>query len=358
MSVNKMEQRQRSFCGNELFDRITRLYFAQSVLILFIHTSNLSYYGIEDGGISNFPWIVEQFIGVGLGDICVPTFFMLSGYLFFRNIDVFQDGFVKNVFTKQKKRLISLVVPYLIWNTIGTLFYMFVPRIPQIGSLMNGSAVDITILNMLRGIFLHKYYFPFWYLASLIILVCLSFLIGVLLKNKWGGILLLSALAIGGVFSLGMPELECRFAFFYCLGAYHAIHCKIIFEKKPTVSACAISALILCMSVAIRAYSDYSKLELVCLYVSPWCYWVLSSRLNYKISPFVNQSFFVYASHIIIISSVNRILQKSGDMSAFWIVISYFLTPLVSLIFIYFVYRLLNGLRPRLYSVLCGGRER
>lgn len=358
LKKSKQEQLQKNICNNVLFDRITRLYFVLAILILFIHTSNLSYYGLECGDFSSFPWIVEQFIGVGLGDICVPTFFMLSGYLFFRNIDVFQEKFIKDVLIKQRKRIISLGVPYLIWNTIGTLFYMLVPRIPKIGSLMNGSAVDITALNILKGVFLHEYYFPFWYLASLLILVCLSLLVAVLFKTKAWGILTLVALAVGGLFSLGIPELECRFAFFYCLGAYFAIHCRTAFEKRPSMIACAFSMIILILCVGVRAYSDLSKIGLVFLYVSPCCYWVLSSGLSYKTGPFVRQSFFVYACHIIIVSSINRILQVVGDTSTLWIVLSYFLTPAITLIIIYFVYRLLSRLTPMLYSTLCGGRAR
>lgn len=52
--------------------------------------------------------------------VCVPLFFIISGYLFFKNM---WSGSV--YLTKIKRRARTLLVPFLIWNTIAVLLSVF-----------------------------------------------------------------------------------------------------------------------------------------------------------------------------------------------------------------------------------------
>ena len=46
------------------------------------------------------------------------------------------------------------------------IFCMIITRIPVIKTVMNGGGVNILLSNKFKGIFLHKYYFPLWYLSD------------------------------------------------------------------------------------------------------------------------------------------------------------------------------------------------
>ena len=161
--------------------RIILLNFILSVLVIYIHGNNLYNVGL-DQATESLDWRVTQLIGTGIGRVAVPFFFMISGYLFFRF-----DFKTNNVFYiikgKIQRRVKTLVVPYLLWNTIGFLFYAIITRIPVILAMMNlGKPVPVTIQSIFNGVFLHGLYHPFWYLHDLIILVFLSPLIFLLVR--------------------------------------------------------------------------------------------------------------------------------------------------------------------------------
>ena len=50
-----------------------------------------------------------------LTHVCVPTFYFISGFLFFKGLEIWDNSLYV---AKIKRRVKSLLLPYLIWNTI------------------------------------------------------------------------------------------------------------------------------------------------------------------------------------------------------------------------------------------------
>ena len=71
--------------GNEYYYKITYLQFALSLLVVLIHTYNVDVYGIDKTAFACF----EQEISC-ISRIAVPTFFAISGFLFFKNYELSQ----------------------------------------------------------------------------------------------------------------------------------------------------------------------------------------------------------------------------------------------------------------------------
>lgn len=100
-------------------------------------------------------------------------FFIISGYLYFCNIDKFTS---KDYVIKSKKRLGSLIIPYVIWNLIYALFYLGI-------AYMNGEC-NTTIGEFLKGFwafdttssngFASPYNGPFWFLRDLVVVSVIS----------------------------------------------------------------------------------------------------------------------------------------------------------------------------------------
>ena len=128
--------------------------FLLSIFVIYIHANCLKDYGLQNNTSSIAYWIVK-IITTGIGGIAVPLFFVISGYLYFRNID-FSIDIKSQIRRKQKSRVKSIIIPYLIWNTFGMLFYMIIPRISIVNSIMNGSYVEINFMNIIRGILFHE----------------------------------------------------------------------------------------------------------------------------------------------------------------------------------------------------------
>ena len=67
-------------------DQISWLMFLFSIFVIWVHSYNVDLFsgGARDG-IWSLADRIENFVSVGLGQIAVPGFFLLSSYLFFRN---------------------------------------------------------------------------------------------------------------------------------------------------------------------------------------------------------------------------------------------------------------------------------
>ena len=64
----------------------------------------------------NFDVVNDYFLFIkNLGDSVVPAFTIISGFLFFRTVKDLSD--LKG---KYKRRVGSLVIPYIVWNFINT----------------------------------------------------------------------------------------------------------------------------------------------------------------------------------------------------------------------------------------------
>ena len=64
---------------------------------------------------------------VALTEVCVPLFFVLSGFLYFRNVPDRPDA--GYFWDKTRKRVMSLLVPYLIANALAFVCYWLAHRV-------------------------------------------------------------------------------------------------------------------------------------------------------------------------------------------------------------------------------------
>ena len=91
-----------------------------TVGIVFRHASLVGLAG-RSGAFDLFSVIIES-----LTEVCVPLFFVLSGFLYFRNVPARPDA---NYFWgKTRKRVMSLLVPYLIANALAFAAYWLAHR--------------------------------------------------------------------------------------------------------------------------------------------------------------------------------------------------------------------------------------
>ena len=136
-----------------------------SVLVIFVHSTHFSLASLQAVPHSTFFSTsflikIEFFFSEFLGQVAVPGFFFLSGFLFFRGLDD-----VKSWGRKLKSRVFSYVLPYLLWNSAMTLLY-----------LSFGKA-EWSLESLWEGIFLYRFNPVFWYFYQLILLsFCLPFM--------------------------------------------------------------------------------------------------------------------------------------------------------------------------------------
>ena len=132
--------------------------------------------------------LVITFISHGICTAAVPTFFFLSGYLFWNDACDW-----RSIKSKLKRRVFTIFLPFIIWNSIYALFFI----------LCGKSWTEINLSEIVSSVFLYKYYFPMWFLFQLMIYFALSpLLFYLLLKAVNVNTLVISSIVILSVVSL------------------------------------------------------------------------------------------------------------------------------------------------------------
>ncbi len=169
--------------------RITVLRFALAVLVVFIH-NNGSAFNFADGVVTlEIPlWvqIVRDFFSKYLGGIAVPTFYLISGYLFFAKPYSFA--------TTIKKKFKGIVVPYFMWIILSILLFYLAQSISFSKEYMSNSNYIIRnwsikeYIDAFLGMDLKPYHGPFvaqfWYVRNLILMMIVSPLIKILASKR------------------------------------------------------------------------------------------------------------------------------------------------------------------------------
>ncbi len=114
--------------------------------------------------------------------LAVPGFFMCSGYLFYRNLTW------KKIPEKLKRRVVSLVIPFFIWNFLYYILHLTARKIPYLGQLFD-TAVPFSLPEFINAVFFYKYNPVFWFMLYLILFSFLSPVIYGILKQKWIGLI-------------------------------------------------------------------------------------------------------------------------------------------------------------------------
>ena len=135
-----------------------------------------------------------QYICIEVGWITVPLFFLISGFLLFRNYDGSTSCYKK----KMARRVYTLLIPYLVWNLIAYIFFAYIDR--QIAP-QHFIQSFFALPEMSGGPADH----PLWFLRNIIVYTLLAPLIYWFVKQRFAGVILVSILAI---WFWGLPLLQ------------------------------------------------------------------------------------------------------------------------------------------------------
>ena len=343
-----------------------------SVLVIFVHSTHFSLASLQALPHSSFFSTsflikIEFFFSEFLGQVAVPGFFFLSGFLFFRGLDD-----VKSWGRKLKSRVFSYVLPYLLWNSAMTLLY-----------LSFGKA-EWSLKSLWEGIFLYRFNPVFWYFYQLILLsFSLPFMaiLGILIRGNAGSPMsplffcfpLLFLLLV--YFQVDIPFVNEDAAFYYSFGAALALLWdgrKLFVPSFPllffalfcyaqTLLPHAIDILLL----ATVFYRLGMALFFLSLFMKKAGSILLMKRGKSILQTLSEMSFYIYASHYLFLRLwfflqsflETRTAAFTGDAwrDAFKLFF-YLLSPVYCLFLAYFTGKGIKRLSPRLWKLLNGGR--
>lgn len=283
-----------------------------------------------------------------LTEVCVPLFYALSGYLFFYRTPERPDaGFFLG---KWKKRIFSLLIPYLIANVFAFGFYYLAGRYAP--SLVSGYFGD-RLKDPLFVLWTGPVNLSLWFIRDLMIAVVTAPLIWLLVRygRFW------AVLAVGLLWLFGVQTPWNNF--FFILGAGLAI-------LKEDVEADSVKTapylLLLYLGALILAWKEGGRAtSLSVLAALPLCVWGASKAvraLHGGIDPkWRAWCFFVYLYHYLPLIGIKKFLSQAiAPQSGFAWVMVYLASAAAVLALLTGVYLLLRRFLPRVTQWVVGGK--
>lgn len=355
---------------------ISSLRFPLIVCVVIIH----AYYLNID--IENYPicYKISYFFSQCITKVAVPLFMLFSGYLLFYKTETYtKDIYIQKV----KKRTHSLLIPYLIWNTLFLLVYYIIHTFfPELISGKNKLMTNYTITDWLNTYWNTKNInetiygtpcpinYPLWFIRDLFILVLFSPILHWLIKHfKYIFICILGIINICNLTPI-MAGFNHEAIFYFSLGALFSIH-KInfaeILKRKATLYSLLFGITIILRialehtDITILSHNPISIFRLM-VFVGTFATIavvanIISRKDSKDITTLSRYSFFIYLYHALPLAFLLKMEVKCTILNNdIYLTILYFINIALITIVGIIAYRLLNKYCPRLTSILMGGR--
>lgn len=365
-----------------LSDTISIIRFPMMMLVVLIHCN----FSAENTG-APLPPVADGFLFLfaqTISRVAVPTFFFISGFLFFYNKDISRKFYIGAL----RKRVTTLLVPYILWNGFALLFKWF-KTLPIIsGFFPRMEPVDLTLSGILNafGPFglssdvrpLGVYDpvgapadMPLWFIRDLIAIVIFAPLVYRLMRGNCGKIVasLLIVLFLCGIWPERCFWFSLTGVTFFCLGSYFSINRKdllnaVSFGGRSSMAFYSLSLLVVAAVSARLILRDsfwgYRALALYILCALP-LFLLICQRLaqrGFRVMPLLSSgTFFMFALHGIVNSIfIKAVLQLLRPATSAGFIAAYILIATFLIAFCYLTYWSLRKISPRFVSILSGNR--
>lgn len=326
--------------------KIDVLSFLLFIGVMLIHTNNLEVYEI---GSEHFDFLAAVENGFSrISQSCVPIFFFISGFLFFRNfrIDMLTD--------KYKSRVKSVLIPYIIWNSLYYFLFAFLLKIPALARVVNsGQSVSVGISDYLK--YIYDGYYVFWFLRILMWMILWTPVWYFLLKRRK---YFLSEIALAAllIIALGYTPLPGSLVnAYYILGAYIGINFIDLANrsnKKLSIMAVISLPIIVFLSKRYAGQFLYHCLFFVAI-------WLALDLFSYKndVKWWIRCTFFYYCAHDMILESIEKVILILGGKSHFMAAVDYIMAPILTLLIMIGVIAIMQKWMKPVWRILNGGRS-
>lgn len=300
-------------------------------------------------------WYGGAFLQYLLGGICgklsVPIFLLISGYLFFRegSYELTKELWI----SKLKKRVFSLLVPYLLWNFIGYIIYAITVGFSFEDFFHSFWVIDIpgrSGSSPIDG--------PLWYVRNLMIMVVISPIIAYMIKyTKWYLILIMTILWIIQIppFNKGIGIAF----YFFSLGGYLRVFDYHV-ENLQRYAKYLILAYLIYVIYAFLMQSNSNCWDFqfgiilgIGAIFSLTMHFIKCSNGNCKFTQILSEtSFFIYCLHDLLLQFLKPFFSEilgTGDFAY----ISLIVVDIALCLGFFYV---LKRISPKVTSLLMGGR--
>ena len=280
-----------------------------------------------------------------LFSVCVPSFFFISGLLFF-SVEKFSKS---EYLRKLRSRIRSLFLPYILWTIIAFIYLHF----------KSGLAFTFSMFwayNSWNAPLIE----PLWYVRNLMIFVVLSPILYHIIRYTKGLFVLFLFMCYLLNFHFGVGIMYFSSLLFFSLGSLFGI-LKIDISKFINqighyflIIAFICSFLSLFSDLSLRLYCSIS------IFAIFYCALYFVEKRNYNASDFlVRSTFFIYALHGFAVTGFymkTMSLLIPDQMPWECLLFRYFGTIILTVSTCLFLFYLLNIICPKFLNLLIGSR--
>ena len=297
-----------------------------------------------------------------LGETGVPAYFFISGMLFFYS--------KKNYGQRVQSRIKTLLVPYLFFNGVVLMGYIFMMLLGESVYIQGKNLADYNILDYVRAFWDRGTWLggngapllcPFWYIRNLIVLVVLSPVLYYIIKYTR----LLFPLVMG---CFWINSFDSAYTFqsltMFSLGAFYPIcgYNPIMTFVKYRYFFIGIFVLLGIGDIAhVFIHVPYAphihRLSLVAnVFFLIW-FGQYFSRYRFFYSSFLSRSaFFVFCIHYPLVQSTKVLFSRLGHSSDAMIFVAYLFCIICVTVISVCVYYLMRRLIPGTLNFMTGSR--
>lgn len=344
-----------------LSKKLSIISFFLIILVVLLHAQMLSL----SSGVNK---IIQTIITQEITRIAVPLFFSISGFLFFRNYKTpFNVFYIK----KLNSRIRSILIPYLLTSIIGITILYIIQLIPYTEPFFIKQKIeDYTFHEIIKSVFWSPVVsYQLWFLKVLFILILTSPLIYWIIKKIK---IFFVFLFIYWIITDNTYIIFIDAFFFFYLGCYIAIETPEILDKKCNHKIRIFILFTLWFTFCIILALYHSSLDpilyrmfnniniLIGLYSIWFLYDIIYPKLSHRIlnSSILSYSFFIYLGHEPLLTILKKLFLFFGHGTPINILITYIITPIISISICILIGYFLKTHIPSMYSILTGGRNK
>ena len=346
--------------------RIDLLRFPLIVFVVFIHAYNAALvFSGENIGVNqeiSFNLFFQNLISNEIGRCAVPLFFFMSGYLFFYGNEWSSDIYMRKIMARTR----TLLIPFIFWNSLTLIFFALVQSIAAAKPFFSGNSMLVInygikdYLVVFFGIGRMPISYQFWFIRDLMVLVMLSKLIHFFVK-KYPALILLLFFVLW-LLNFGFTLIES--GLFFSLGAYLSISNRSFFMFDTYVRKLLPIYISMLIFDALFPFSEiYIIFHKVSIVIGVMTFIFLSGvvvrfeKIKKSILSLGASSFFVYAAHEPLLTVFRKVPYKIFQARDGWFILMlYFLSVIIVVYFLVYIYRFLSNKFPIFIGFITGGR--
>jgi len=327
------------------------------LIIILNHALNFEAYGLKDAEslAAKVLYFLEQ-MEYNISWLSISMYYFISGY-------GFMLGFrLSKTLDKWKRRIFSILIPWVLWNTIMWLLSIGMESVPFISSRLNsGFGFELTLHSWLVDGLLGPADSPLWFMSNLMADILLAPVIYILIKNRYVGIVSIVSCYAAVYFTAANRYSILMSVLFFMQAGYLALHLRHLVRRSYGIKAriAAYIVLLLYLIFGLDPRINYGTiLYAVVFSLTAPALWVAFGdvKLGEKEKKVEEYRFWLYASHYLPLECIEKLWLVIGGVSVLNAWIGMLICPTLTVILLICagyllkkycnpVWRVLNGIR-------------